>query len=273
MMTDIKHYKFFADYIEKHIGIIYQEKDYYRLDARFKNLMQVFNLTSVDALYDLFQKNVTPEMHQQLVDISTNNETYFMRDNKPFNALVDEVIPEIWSRGHRSLNIWSCAASTGQEILSILMMIAEAKQKEWLDATRVYATDISSRALKKAKEGVYDNMDVQRGLPAPLLVKYFSQVNGDMWKFDPKLQSKVTYEQLNLLEGPFKRGQFDIIFCRNVLIYQDRSKKEAILQHIFDALRPGGYLFMGSGESTIGMQSEFKPLKLKEVLIYQKPDR
>lgn len=271
MATDLKHYKFFADYIEKYIGIMYQEKDYYRLDARFKGLMEAFELETVDELYNLFQKQITPHMHKILIDIATNNETYFMRDTKPFNALVDEVIPEIWSRGVRSLNMWSCAASTGQEILSILMSISESGNKEWLDATRIYATDISSRALKKAKEGIYDNMDVQRGLPAPHLVKYFSQVNGDMWKFDQRLHQKVQYEELNLLSGPYKRNAFDIIFCRNVLIYQDREKKQLILEHLYDALKPGGYFFMGSGESTIGMETKFRPVKLNDVLIYQRP--
>jgi chemotaxis protein methyltransferase CheR len=271
MATDIKYYKFFADYIQKHIGIIYQEKDYYRLDARFKSLIEAFSLKDVDELYDLFQKKITEEMHQKLIDISTNNETYFMRDMKPFEALTDEVIPEIWSRGIRNLNLWSCAASTGQEILSILMSISETGNKEWLNSTRIYATDISSRALQKAKEGIYNNLDVQRGLPAPLLVKYFTQTDGDMWKFDPKIQQKVQYEELNLLDGPYQRNFFDIIFCRNVLIYQDHDKKAQILEHLFNALKPGGYFFMGSGESTIGMKTDFKPVKLKNGLIYQRP--
>ncbi len=266
-------YKFFADFIYEKTGITYLEKDYYRLDARFRDLVSFFELDSVQDLYALYKTNITADMEAVLINISTNNETYFFRDKKPFKALIKHIFPNIQGDTLMSpINIWSCASSTGQEALSILMTVKE-KSPAFFNRVNIDASDISQEALNKAKKGIYNGLDVQRGLPITTLMKFFEQVEGEenSWQASKDLLSKIRYFHFNLLTSSFPLKKYDIIYCRNVLIYQDKDNKQKILKNIFDALKPGGYMILGNGESLIGLELEFEKESFDGLTLYRKP--
>lgn len=264
-------YKYFAGIVYKKTGIHYPEKDFYRLDSRLYTLMTNFNCSSIEELYSLYKKNITSQMEQVLVDLSTNNETYFFRDQKPFDALTNDIIPRLLNENsHRAISIWSCASSTGQEPLSILMSISEKCPTLSLNQINFEATDISENALAKAKSGTYSNLDVQRGLPIDLLVKYFENNEKDSsWSVKSDLLKHVDYSEFNLLTGMFPVNKYDVIFCRNVLIYQDSQNKDKIIHQLLSALKPHGYLIMGAGESMIGTTVKYTQETISGMMVFR----
>ncbi|MBT4793536.1 MAG: protein-glutamate O-methyltransferase CheR [Halobacteriovoraceae bacterium] len=264
-------YKFFADIVFAKTGIFYPEKDYYRLDSRINNLMEKYSFETSDELYHAYKNSKTADMETYLIDICTNNETYFFRDTKPFDALAKDMIPAIQAQyPHETINIWSCASSTGQEPLSIIMSIFENLGS----ATRFTfdATDISTKALSKAKSGLYTGLDVQRGLPIQLLMKYFEQKEDNEWQAKSEILSKVNYSSFNLFTGPFVPEKYHVIFCRNVLIYQDTENKVEILHKLAKTLKPGGFLILGAGESLIGTKTDLAQKSLQNSMVFQRPN-
>lgn len=270
-MTRNEIYKFFADYVFQNTGISYKEHDYYRLDGRFNSLIKHFNLKDTEELYQLYIQKVTPEMHQVLIDLCTNNETYFMRDLKPFKAFAKDAFEYLKDEfpGTLSYHIWSAACSTGQEPYSLIMSTESFGNPADVDKMRIDASDISSEALAKARKGLYTGLEVQRGLPANLLIKYFSQVE-DNWQLHSKLINKVQFRTFNLLSGEFPKEQYHVIFCRNVLIYQEMENKKKILENIYKSLKVGGLLFMGAGESLIGVNLPMEQKQLGKAFCYRK---
>ncbi len=270
-MTNPEVYKFFSDYVYQHTGILYKEQDYYRLDSRFNTLVKKFEVKDASELFNLYVQKITPEMHTILIDLCTNNETYFMRDLKPFKAFAKEGMDYLKETFPNSIsyNIWSAACSTGQEPLSLLMALDSFGDKLNLNKYKIEASDISTNALDKAKKGLYTGLEVQRGLPANLLIQYFSQVE-DNWQVNKDLHNKISFKKLNLLTESFPLNEYHIIFCRNVLIYQDMENKKKILSKISDAIKPGGLLFMGAGESLIGVDIPMKQLELGKAFCYVK---
>ncbi len=264
-------YKFFSDYVYANTGISYKEHDYYRLDGRFNSLVKHFSLKDVEELYQLYIQKVTPEMHQVLIDLCTNNETYFMRDLKPFKAFAKDAFAYLKEEfpGTLFFNIWSAACSTGQEPYSLIMATEAFGDSADVGKMRIEASDISSEALAKAKKGLYTGLEVQRGLPANLLIQYFSQVNED-WQISPKLVGKIQFKTFNLLNGEFPKEQYHVIFCRNVLIYQEMDNKRKILENIYNSLKVGGLLFMGAGESLIGVNLPMEQKELGKAFCYRK---
>jgi len=264
-------FKFFSDYIYKEVGIVYQAHDQYRLETRLNTIQKTLNLNSLDEVYDLFANGANKEQKQLLTNISTNNETYFMRDQKPFKALGQVIIPELLKDlKNFKINIWSAGCSTGQEVCSMLMAIDNFSGAEALSRIQIDATDISSQALDKAKKGIYDGLEVQRGLPAPYLVKYFNQKEDASWIFNEKIHGRANFKEFNLLTGNFPKDLYHVIFCRNVLIYQDMSNRTKILAQFLQALKPNGYLFMGSGESMIGTKLSFKQESVTDAMVFRK---
>lgn len=264
-------YKFFADYIYKQTGMVYAPADYYRLDSRINDLVKLLEVKTVEEVYEMYKRNITPDMRAILINISTNNETYFFRDVKPFTVLLKEVYPEIIKANPTgSINLWSAASSTGQEICSIIMTLKNGKEEEFFNRSQFFASDVSTNALNKAKSGLYNGLDVQRGLPINLLMKYFTQLEGDSWQFDKSLGSKINYFEFNLLTGNFPTEQYHIVFCRNVLIYQNKENKTAVLLNIYKSLKKGGIVFMGSGESLIGIDTPFERVTFDGLTVYRK---
>lgn len=270
-MIDISTYRFISEYIFKHSGIKYTENDFYRLEARIITLADSLKLSNPNELVSFFNSpRVSPNDHGLLIDIATNNETYFMRDQKPFNALAKEVVSTLIEKKENHIKIWSCASSTGQEPYSILMKIAEVNGIEFLNKVTLDATDISIEALEKAKKGIYTGLDVQRGLPAKYLIKYFGQNSSGHWEINTNIRQKVNYSQFNLLTGNFPTDKYHVIFCRNVLIYQTKENKEAILIKLSKALKSDGLVIMGNGESIIGLNVPLVREQIGELMAFKR---
>jgi chemotaxis protein methyltransferase CheR len=197
----------------------------------------------------------------------TTNETFFFRDKIPFEHFRDSIMPEMLRAraGRKSIRIWCAAGSTGQEPYSLAMSLKEmgAAIAGW--RVEIIATDLSTEVLEKSKSGVYSQFEVQRGLPIQLLVKYFKQ-NGELWQISPELRAMVQHRQLNLLHDFSQLGTFDIIFCRNVLIYFDQETKVNIFNRLAKSMEQDGFLVLGAAETVVGLTDAFKPFPEKRGL-------
>ncbi len=267
-------YKFFADYIYKITGMVYVPSEYYRLDSRINELVQIFSLKSVEDLYEMYVKEITPDMKAVLVNISTNNETYFFRDVKPFTLLSRVVLPEILTNfPNEEIKMWSAACSSGQEAYSMLISIRNTTDDANFERCRVDGSDVSIKALDKAKLGVYNGLEIQRGLPAPMIIKYFRQLDPDSWAIDDSLKFKTNFFEFNLLTGFYPQEKYHIIFCRNILIYQDNENKGKILNSIYNALKKDGILVLGAGESLVGIVAPFQQIQFDGYTVYKKDSK
>jgi chemotaxis protein methyltransferase CheR len=263
---------FFARYIEDELGIVYAEHNYFQLQNRLEEIAKLLGVPSVELLHEQASKGIFGAFKQLLLDVATNNETSFFRDPKVFRAIESQILPE--AAGHRfdgqSLRVWSAASSTGQEALSLAMMIHEYNRKNGTHmAFSILGTDVSSRALERAKAASYTQLEVQRGLPAPLLIKYFSKDDQDRWQASAELTRNIVYKQMNLKDYFVFPQKFHLILCRNMLIYQTTLGKMEILKRIRGFLAPGGYLVLGSGESLLGILPDFEQLNLEGAVIYK----
>jgi len=270
---DKKYIEFFAKYIYDTSGIEYRESNFYQLERRLESLRKDYGLETVQELYAKYQGRVSSEMHSQLLDLSTNNETSFFRDNYPFTALKKDILPKLKEANlqKKTINVWSAASSMGQEPYSIIMTLLDDPDLSSSWTLRVDATDISELALKRTKDGLYSQLEVQRGLPIKKLIKYFDKLDDGSYGVKSELKKILSVKHLNLFT-PFNRPfPYDIVFLRNVLIYQNVENKQKILTKIFETIAPGGYLFIGSGESMIGIENSFERMALDKCTVFKKP--
>ena len=208
-----------------------------------------------------------------VVEAMTTNETFFFRDKIPFDHLREAILPALVQAraSRRSLRIWCAASSTGQEPYSIAMCVKEfAALSGW--RVEIVATDLSQEVLEKSKAGLYSQFEVQRGLPIQMLVKYFAQT-GELWQLNADIRAMVQHRQLNLLQDFSHLGTFDVIFCRNVLIYFDQETKVGIFERLSRMLEPDGVLALGAAESVVGISDAFKPYPERRGLYRVNTDR
>lgn len=254
---------YFSNLIETETGIIYDESNKYLLLSRVQNLMKQLNLTSIDSLWNEIQaKGMSRQLKDLILDIATNNETSFFRDPKLFDFLKNIYVPKIMAQANK-IRIWCAATSTGQEPYSIAMTMSELKEMGIHKSYELLGTDISDRVLQQAKSGIYSTLEVQRGLSSQLLSKYFEQIFLDgsstpSYKVKPELTAFLTFKQLNLLQSWPMTEPFDIIFCRNVLIYQSIENKKSIIARFSRLLNPNGYLILGGAESILQLSDEYE---------------
>jgi chemotaxis protein methyltransferase CheR len=215
--------------------------------------------TLIRALARREGKGGDPELLREVVEAMTTNESFFFRDTRPFDQLRDVILPRLMeSRGSaKRLRIWSAACSSGQEPYSIAMVLNEmgARLRDW--RIEIVGTDLSRPILKRAMDGRYSQFEVQRGLPITMLAKYFKQ-DSDHWRIDDKLKRMVRFQVHNLLDGPGALGRFDIVFCRNVLIYFDQETKARVLGEIAGVLPDDGFLTLGGAETVLGVSDRFR---------------
>jgi chemotaxis protein methyltransferase CheR len=191
----------------------------------------------------------------------TTNESLFFRDMKPFDQFRNLVIPKLTEarKPARKIRIWSAAASSGQEPYSISIILSEMQSLLSGWDLEIVATDISVEMLNRARSGLYTQFEVQRGLPIATLVKYFKQV-GEKWRLDAGVRSMVKFKEFNLLDDPASLGKFDIVFCRNVLIYFDQQTKSEVLARIAKTMPKDGVLYLGGAETVLGITDKFVPI-------------
>jgi len=251
-MTEKKEiFNFFTTLVEKLSGISYGQGKEYLIESRLNELAVSLGYKDIKELYAVVKKRADLKLLNEIVDALTTNETYFFRDRHPFEALKNHIFPELFKKRERErrIDIWSAACSTGQEPYSIAMLLLEhfsAYLKRF--TVSIYATDISKKSIEKAKSGLYHQIEINRGLPANYLVKYFKQ-EGSYWRIDDSVRKMVKFEVLNLLEVDKRvRQRFDVIMCRYVLIYFNPETKKRVFTQVWKCLKPGGYLFLGATE-------------------------
>jgi chemotaxis protein methyltransferase CheR len=252
-------FEYLRKFLKDRSGLDLAVDKQYLVESRLIPLARKAGLSGIN---DLVQKIKTgaEALIVDVVEAMTTNETFFFRDKTPFDHLRDTVIPALVQAraARRSLRIWCAAGSTGQEPYSIAMCLKEygAALAGW--RTEIIATDLSNEVLEKSKAGLYSQFEVQRGLPIQLLIKYFKQV-GELWQINADIRAMVQHRQLNLLQDFSHLGTFDIIFCRNVLIYFDQETKVSIFLRLAKRMETDGFLALGAAETVVGLTDAFKP--------------
>ncbi len=250
-------FEFVSQLLRKRAGIVLTGDKMYLLESRLAPLARKEGLPSIDDLIHVLRARRDERLITQVVDVMTTNETFFFRDKTPFDHLKDAIFPVLAQarRGSR-IRIWCAACSTGQEPYSIAMMLDQNPALTGGVPVEIVATDISDRCLERARQGLFTQFEVQRGLPIQMLMHYFTQQD-DHWRISERLRQMVSFRKMNLIEPAYNLGQFDIVFCRNVLIYFDGPTKGAVLDRIASTMNPGGFLLMGAAESIVGISQSF----------------
>ncbi|RYZ69485.1 MAG: protein-glutamate O-methyltransferase CheR, partial [Proteobacteria bacterium] len=244
--------RFFADYIHKELGIVYQQENYFQLEKRLTEVIRVMGLKDEEALVQKARMGMDGAFKQVMLDLATNNETSFFRDAKIFSAIEKHVVPKIIANPKFSgtIRIWCAASSFGQEPYSLAMTLTEMRKKNpAFPRFEIVATDISENALKRAKAANYTQLEVQRGLAPELLTRYFTLATDGTYNVGPEVKNTVSYKKQNLLDSFSSLGTFDLVLCRNVLIYQKDESKREIIRRISMTMNPNAFLFLGAAES------------------------
>ncbi len=261
------NFDFLADMLLKKSGHVLAPEKGYLLDSRLGPIARKEGAASVDELITTMRSRNDERLNWAVTEAMTTNETFFFRDRTPFDLFKSEVIPHLVENRKPGVKarIWCAAASAGQEPYSLAMILREERSALRGMQMDILASDISGKVIEKAKAGIYSQFEVQRGLPVQLLVKYF-QKQGDMWQIDPSLRQNINFKTFNLLESFRQLGSFDVVFCRNVLIYFDQKTKQDILNRIAERMPPDGFLFLGAAETVLGLSNAFEPIAGKRGL-------
>ncbi len=259
-------YDYLRKILKDHSGLDLSADKQYLIESRLLPLARKCGVAGID---DLVQKmkGGSSAIVTQVVEAMTTNETFFFRDKIPFEHFRDSIMPEMLKAraGRKSIRIWCAAGSTGQEPYSLAMCLKEMGVALAGWRVDIVATDLSQEVLEKSKSGIYSQFEVQRGLPIQLLVKYFKQ-NGELWQISPDIRAMIQHRQLNLLHDFSQLGAFDVVFCRNVLIYFDQDTKINVFGRLARTMEPDGFLVLGAAETVVGLTDVFKPFPDKRGL-------
>jgi chemotaxis protein methyltransferase CheR len=263
MTLTAETFDFVATLVRQRSAIQLERGKEYLVESRLAPLARSAGAADVDAYVRGMRADITK--HDIVVEALTTNETSWFRDLNPFTVLRSTVVPDLVGRGKFNFRIWSAACSTGQEAYSIAMILADNFPSV---RANIVATDLAEQVLAKGRSGRYTQLEINRGLPAPMLVKHFER-QGPSFEISSALRSQVVFRKHNLLDNPPAGGPFDIVFLRNVLIYFDVATKRDVLRRIRNSLAPGGYLFLGAAETTIGVDETWERLQLGASSVYR----
>jgi len=251
-------YEFLSGFLKKRSGLTLSNDKHYLFESRLVPLLRRFDLTDFPALTAVLKGQPDGVIGAAVVEAMTTNESLFFRDKSPFEDFAGTVLPALHAARspERPLRVWCAAASTGQEPYSLAMTLQESPL---LGARKleILGTDISRDVLERARAGRYNQFEVQRGMTVQKLLKHFTK-SGDWWEVKPQLRAMVDFRKFNLLDSYLGLGTFDVIFCRNVLIYFDTPTKKSVFERMAKALAPDGYLFLGAAETPIGLTDLYK---------------
>lgn len=263
-------YAAFRTFLQEVSGIVLGDNKQYLVTSRLTRLMQENSLKSFGDL--MRQLKSDSKLRHRIMDAMTTNETSWFRDSYPFDILKELILPELAKSSPRQIRIWSAACSTGQEPYSLSMAISEYLQSKPgslpAGGMQILATDISPRVLEQARSGIYEGVAVSRGLATERKQRYFKQM-GDGWQVIDTIRSRITFRELNLMQSYTALGKFDVIYCRNVLIYFSTGLKKDILSRMAKALNPGGYLVLGGSESISNYSEDFDLVRWRSGVIYK----
>ncbi|MEI8609621.1 protein-glutamate O-methyltransferase [Enterovibrio sp. Hal110] len=273
-MTNIaiteQEYRDFCKYLESKCGIVLGDSKQYLVRSRLSPLLTRYKLASMSELFQLVLTNRNRDLAVAAIDAMTTNETLWFRDTYPFDVLANKLLPEV-AENKRPIKIWSAASSSGQEPYSIAMTIQEvlARRPGLFQSAQITGTDISSTMLESCRAGIYDNLALSRGLSPERKRKFFEDAGEGRMKVNDSLKRMVTFKPQNLMESYSLHGKFDIIFCRNVLIYFSPEMKAQVLNQMASSLNPGGYLLLGASESLTGLTDRFEMIRCNPGIIYR----
>ena len=264
-------YEYLRKLLKDQSGLDLSADKQYLIESRLVPLSRKAGLPGIPELVQKMKAG-SASLVAQVVEAMTTNETFFFRDKIPFDHFRQSIMPEILKArtARKSVRIWCAAGSTGQEPYSLAMCLKEMESQLAGWRVEIIATDLSQEVLEKSKTGLYSQFEVQRGLPIQMLVKYFKQ-NGEFWQINPDIRAMVQHRALNLLHDFSQLGTFDVIFCRNVLIYFDQDTKINIFSRLCKITEPDGFLVLGAAETVVGLTDAFKPYPDKRGL-YQPND-
>jgi chemotaxis protein methyltransferase CheR len=268
MIGDLE-FTFIQGFLMQRTGILLSAEKRYLVETRLDPVMRQMQLPSFRIVVDKLKAG-DRALETAVIDAMTTNETLFFRDKLPFDLFQNEVMPDLIRsrRGSGRIRIWCAACSSGQEPYSLSMILDEMQPRLGGISVEIIATDVSERVLAQAREGTYSQFEVQRGLPIRYLLKHFKQV-GTRWQIDKALAQRIQFKSANLLQGFKALGPFDVIFCRNVLIYFGESTKRDILNRMSEVLAPDGSLILGGAETVLGLTSSLAPHKTERSLYVQ----
>lgn len=272
-MLSSDDYQRFRTALQKDSGILLGDNKQYLVTSRLMPLLSRFNCDNLSELIAQFAKGFDRRLRQDVIDAMTTNETLWFRDSYPFSILQERLLPELLQQ-RQKVRIWSSASSSGQEAYSISIVVEEFKQRNRLlraSDVEILGTDICTNILEVAREGCYDALALNRGLSDERKHKYFTAVDPQKgrWQVKDTIKRRVQFKHLNLLENYRALGKFDVIFCRNVLIYFSAEMKADIINRFADALKPEGYLILGASESVSGLSERFEMIHCRPGIIYK----
>ncbi|MGE0847849.1 MAG: protein-glutamate O-methyltransferase CheR [Flavobacteriaceae bacterium] len=252
-------FEFFSTFLKQRSGIVIGEEKQYLLESRLTPVVRKAGLSEIADLVPILRGGRDAALATRVVEAMTTNESFFFRDKTPFEHFRDVMVPHMLETraARRAFRVWCAAASTGQEPYSLAITIKELASSLANWRIEIVGTDLSSDVIEKAKAGIYSQFEVQRGLPIQTLLKYFEQ-KGEIWQIASMLRAMVQYRVFNLLDDYAALGKFDVIFCRNVLIYFDHATKKDILQRLSRCLTPDGFLVLGAAETVVGISDAYE---------------
>jgi chemotaxis protein methyltransferase CheR len=254
-------FQLLSNLVKKRSGLVLSDDKVYLVKSRLMPLVRKRGMNGLDELVGAIREGKDETLQNEITEVMTTNESFFFRDVRPFEQFRAFVLPRLLEANSatRKIRIWSAASSNGQEPYTVAMILKDeaAKLNGW--KVEIVATDIAKGVLEKAKAGVYSQFEVQRGLPVQYLMKHFKET-GQGWEIDPSLRAMVEFKEFNLLDDMMRFGKFDVIFCRNVLIYFDPPTKTDVLDRISQQLNGHSVLYLGGAETVLGICDKFKPV-------------
>jgi len=262
-----ENYKFLQRHVYSQAGIVLEEDKHYLFETRLAPIVQELGLGSINDLCALLKATREEKVSRSVAEAMTTNETYFFRDPSHFEAIRKELLPRLRAerKDTKRLRFWSAASSTGQEAYTLAMVLLEEGLGDW--DIQILGADYSSRVVERARAGKYHQIEVDRGLPAPLLIKYFERSGVD-WQLNEQVRRMVRFQTIDLRESMRAVGMFDLVFCRNVLIYFDADTKRKVLKEIRGVLFRGGWMLVGGTETVFGVDERFERRNVGSATVY-----
>lgn len=262
-----ENYRFLQEHIHAHVGIVLEDNKHYLFESRLAPIVKQHGLGSINDLCVLLRTKRDIGLDHQVVEAMTTNETYFFRDPAQYEAIRTVLLPKLKQEraGTRKLRFWSAASSTGQEAYTLAMLLLENGFQDW--NIQILGTDFSEKVVERASCGIYQQIEVNRGLPATLLIKYFRRTGLD-WQLGEQVRKMVRFETIDLRQSMRALGPFDLVFCRNVMIYFDNETKRNIMKQIHNTLFRGGWLLLGGAETAFSLEERFDREAVGTVSVY-----
>jgi chemotaxis protein methyltransferase CheR len=262
-----ENYRFLQEHVYSQAGIVLGEDKHYLFESRLEPIVRQLGLGSINDLCALIRATRGTEAGRQVVEAMTTNETYFFRDPAQYDAIRKVLLPRLKEerRDTKRLRFWSAAASTGQEAYSLAMLLLDFALSDW--SIQILGTDFSSKVVEQAQTAKYQQIEMNRGLPAALLLKHFRRSGMD-WQLSDAVRRMVRFETIDLRKSMRALGPFDLVFCRNVMIYFDTATKLSIVKEIHGTLFRGGWLLLGGAETAFGVEEWFKKETVEGATVY-----